>query len=78
MTVDFVNPEAPWPALAELARRSEQAGYRLRERLCVYPEFVRERPEYFDARVLERLRAVCAPDGYPRGGFDSRAGGDDA
>jgi FO synthase len=66
VTIDYINPEAPWPELRELERRTERAGYRLRERLCVYPEFVRERPEFFDAEMLGRLRQVCDGEGYPR------------
>ncbi len=65
VTIDYINPEAPWPELAELRRRTEQAGYRLRERLCVYPEFIRERPEFFEPEMLERLRSVCDEEGYP-------------
>ena len=67
VTIDFINPEAPWPELAELAVRTEAAGYRLRERLCVYPEYLRERPEFFDPEMLSRLRSDCDEDGYPTG-----------
>jgi FO synthase len=65
LTIDYINPEAPWPALDELRERTERAGYRLRERLCVYPEFVRARPEFFDPAMLAALRRACGPDGYP-------------
>jgi len=65
VTIDFINPEAPWPELVELQRRTEQAGYRLRERLCVYPEYIRERPEFFEPEMLRRVRSVCDEDGYP-------------
>ncbi|MFT5224087.1 MAG: FO synthase, partial [Glaciecola sp.] len=39
VTPDHVNPEAPWPQLDELARRSAAHGFTLTERLCVYPEY---------------------------------------
>jgi 7,8-didemethyl-8-hydroxy-5-deazariboflavin synthase CofG subunit len=65
VTIDFINPEAPWPELDDLRARTELAGYRLRERLCVYPELIAERPEMFDPALLERLRAVTDADGYP-------------
>jgi FO synthase len=68
VTIDYVNPEAPWPELAELRRRTEQAGYHLRERLCVYPEFIRERPDFFEPEMLRRLRSICDEDGYPATG----------
>ncbi len=64
LTIDFINPEAPWPELLELAQRTAEAGYRLRERLPVYPEFIREQPEFFDPEMLRRLRAKCDDDGY--------------
>ena len=39
LTPDHINPERPWPGLAELRRRTEAAGHELRERLAVYPEY---------------------------------------
>ncbi len=65
LTIDYINPEAPWPELDLLCERTERAGYRLRERLCVYPEYVRARPEFFEPAMLERLRGSCDADGYP-------------
>ena len=43
----------------------QRAGYSLRERLPVYPEFILERSECFDPEMLRRLRAACDSDGYP-------------
>ena len=56
LTIDFINPEAPWPALATLRRRTEAAGQRLVERLPVYPEHLLGHPEFFD-RACARLRS---------------------
>ena len=39
VTPDHVNPEAPWPHLADLERATERAGRTLVERLAIYPEF---------------------------------------
>ena len=66
VTIDFVNPEKPWPALVELERRTVDAGYTLRERLPVYPEHVVGRPDLFDPDMLMSLRAVCDDAGYPK------------
>ena len=68
LTVDFVNPEAPWPELEALRQRTEAAGYRLRERLPVYPEYLAGRPEFFDPGLLRELRACADGEGYPLGG----------
>jgi FO synthase len=40
VTPDHVNPEAPWPHLADLERATEAAGRTLVERLAIYPEFI--------------------------------------
>ena len=65
LTPDFINPEAPWPHLAELERRTQAAGQRLEHRLCVYPEFVANvtaRP----GLMPERLRAAANDQGLAR------------
>jgi FO synthase len=40
LTPDYINPEAPWPHLADLERRTRAAGCELRQRLPVYPQFI--------------------------------------
>jgi len=40
LTPDYINPEKPWPHLDELQARTEAKGFRLRQRLPVYPEFL--------------------------------------
>lgn len=40
LTPDFINPEAPWPNLDQLAQLCAEAGYELRERLTIYPEYL--------------------------------------
>ena len=77
LTLDFINPEAPWPQVSQLAALAESKGLRLRERLAVYPEFV-HRAEFFSPRVREALRARADGQGYPSSSAtarDSRAGG---
>jgi FO synthase len=66
VSIDFINPESPWPALDELRERTERAGYRLRERLCAYPELVSDRPDLYAPEMLRRLRAASDGDGYAR------------
>jgi FO synthase subunit 1 len=38
VTIDYVNPEHPWPTLDELTSITGDAT--LRERLCIYPRFI--------------------------------------
>ncbi|MFF9816545.1 bifunctional FO biosynthesis protein CofGH [Streptomyces sp. NPDC014006] len=62
LTIDHVNPERPWPQIDELAAKSRAAGFELRERLCVYPEFVRRGEPWLDPRLLPHVRALADPD----------------
>jgi FO synthase len=39
LTIDYISPEAPWPKIEELREVTEEAGFELRERLAIYPEF---------------------------------------
>ena len=54
LTIDFINPEAPWPHLDALARATEAAGGRLRERLAIYPEFI-DRPGFVTSELRARV-----------------------
>ncbi|KPI24157.1 FO synthase subunit 2 [Actinobacteria bacterium OV320] len=62
LTIDHVNPERPWPQIDELAEKSAAAGFALRERLCVYPEFVRRGEPWLDPRLLPHVRALADPE----------------
>ena len=63
LTSDFINPEAPWPHLESLRRVSEARGFRLRQRLPVYPEIILERRELLPPELAERIRASVDGDG---------------
>ncbi|MGW2417953.1 bifunctional FO biosynthesis protein CofGH [Streptomyces sp. NPDC001709] len=61
LTIDHVNPERPWPQIEELTDRSRAAGFELRERLCVYPEFVRRGEPWLDPRLRPHVSALADP-----------------
>ncbi|MEU9515097.1 bifunctional FO biosynthesis protein CofGH [Micromonospora sp. NPDC048169] len=61
VTPDHVNPERPWPHLEELAARTAIAGFTLRERLTVYPEYVRAGEPWLDPRLLPHVTALADP-----------------
>ena len=57
VTIDHVNPEAPWPELELLRRATESRGLELAPRLTVYPRFLD--PAWIDPGVLPKaLRAA--------------------
>lgn len=63
LTPDHVNPERPWPHIDELAERTSESGFALRERLTIYPEFIRRGEPWIDPRVLPHVRALSDADG---------------
>jgi FO synthase len=63
LTRDFINPEAPWPHLESLRQATEARGYRLRQRLPVYPEYIVGRNGYLSPELAERVRASADGDG---------------
>ena len=72
LTPDHVNPERPWPDIDELAARTAAAGFTLRERLTIYPPYIRE--PWLDPRLARHVAALADPatglaaaDARPRG-----------
>ena len=61
LTPDHVNPERPWPNIDDLAARTAAGGFTLRERLTIYPEFVRRGEPWLDPRLLPHVRALADP-----------------
>lgn len=62
LTIDWVNPEAPWPALDRLETVTAAAGFELRPRLPVYPEYLND--GWIDADLLPAAVDRSTPDGY--------------
>ncbi len=58
LTPDFINPEAPWPNLDQLDRLCADAGYALRERLTIYPEYI-DRPGFVADAMRPHIEALA-------------------
>lgn len=63
VTADFINPERPWPALAELRDTCADAGFELRERLGIYPGYVREQRQFIPGTMTATVDRLTDPDG---------------
>ena len=66
VTQDFINPEAAWPQISSLAARTAAAGFLLRERLAIYPEFSL-RPGFVGVRLQAHVQKLQGADGYAQG-----------
>jgi 7,8-didemethyl-8-hydroxy-5-deazariboflavin synthase CofG subunit len=63
LTPDFINPEAPWPALQRLHEKSAAAGFELRARLPIYPEYIEQGEKFLSPGILPYVAGLCGGDG---------------
>ncbi len=66
LTPDFVNPEAPWPHLDDLAQATAVAGKDLHERLTVYPSYASDLDTWVAPELHERVLELIDAEGFPR------------
>lgn len=67
VTIDFINPQHDWPEIRALAASSARAGFRLQERLTVYPAYLRRAGTFMDAAIAARAAAQARADGLALG-----------
>ncbi len=66
VTVDHVNPEAPWPEIERLRAATESRGLELAPRLPLYPEHVGELDTWVDPAVQPFVRRAADAMGLAR------------
>lgn len=66
LTPDFVNPEAPWPHLDDLAARLDGMGRRLSERLTIYPQYARIAGDWTSPPMTASVLKAIDGEGWPR------------
>ncbi len=66
VTPDHVNPEAPWPHLDDLARRTAGAGKLLVERLAIYPTYAQAPERWLDAKLRTPVLRAIDGQGHAR------------
>ena len=66
VTPDFVNPEAPWPHLTNLANHTANAGKLLIERLALYPAYARDASKWTDPLVEPHVLQAIDGSGFAR------------
>jgi FO synthase len=67
LTPDFINPEAAWPHIDALGQRTADAGFVLRERLSIYPEFT-ARAGFIHENVRPYVQKLADTHGFARAG----------
>ena len=66
VTPDHVNPEAPWPEIEALARRTAEMGKILVPRLPAYPSHVADADRWFAPKIATRVRQMADSEGWAR------------
>ena len=64
VTIDHVNPEAPWPEVERLRQAASSRGFELAPRLPVYPEWLA--PAWLDEAVLPGVLRLADSLGLAR------------
>jgi 7,8-didemethyl-8-hydroxy-5-deazariboflavin synthase CofG subunit len=68
LTPDFINPEAPWPTLQALRQKSAEAGFELKARLSIYPEYIRQGDKFLFAPLIPIIERLADTDGLAKHG----------
>ena len=68
VTPDFVNPEAEWPNIAELAEVTRQRGKVLTERLPIYPRYALDASRWLGPSLRTPVLRAIDAEGFARTG----------
>jgi FO synthase subunit 1 len=62
LTIDFVNPESPWPQIEIMKKTLNEFGFTLRERLPVYPAYLKS--EFIEDHIYQRAIKFVDETGF--------------
>jgi FO synthase len=66
VTIDHVNPEAPWPEIERLEQATRSRGLVLVPRLTIYPRYAAEAERWCDPAVATAVRRSADASGLAR------------
>ncbi|MEM7045019.1 MAG: 7,8-didemethyl-8-hydroxy-5-deazariboflavin synthase CofG [Pseudomonadota bacterium] len=66
LTIDHINPDHAWPSIARLRKTTETCGFKLEERLTVYPRFLERARGFIEEDVSEKLSSLARADGLAK------------
>ncbi len=66
VTIDHVNPEAPWPHIQSLAEETAAQGKLLVQRLPLYPQYFFARATWLDTNLIAPTLRSADSDGFAR------------
>ena len=63
VTIDYINPSHEWPVIKKLRVLCKDSGFKLQERLTIYPNFLKERNKYISKKLKTNLNYLVRSDG---------------
>jgi 7,8-didemethyl-8-hydroxy-5-deazariboflavin synthase CofG subunit len=70
LTIDFVNPESPWPDIKDVKQATNKAGYDFRGRLAIYPEFLLNKREFIPNNLWNYITPLSDSSGLVKEGLN--------
>ncbi|WP_286238082.1 7,8-didemethyl-8-hydroxy-5-deazariboflavin synthase CofG [Neptuniibacter halophilus] len=58
LTIDHINPERAWPKIKALEFKTSESGYRLQERLAIYPQYKNLPEKYLAQQIATRVDSI--------------------
>ena len=62
VTPDYINPDSAWPEIGVLEKTVQKCGYELKERLPIYPKYVKA--GWGGEKTLKLIRELADENGY--------------
>ena len=63
LTIDFVNPESPWPDIKDVKEATQKAGYDFRGRLAIYPEYLLSKRDFVPSNLWDYISPLSDSSG---------------
>ena len=66
VTPDHINPLNPWPKIEDLSDVCEDKGFQLKERLTLYPRFIKDYGKFIDENMKPLIFSLSDENGFAR------------
>ena len=63
VSIDFINPERDWPEIQTLSNSTAKEGFKLRERLTVYPAYQGQSKSFLNSNLSDKVNNMRRSDG---------------
>jgi len=65
ITMDFINPDFPWPKIEDLEKITKNNGFDFKERLPIYPKYIKK-SEFMSKSIKDKVFSLADNEGYVR------------